>query len=213
MTDVPGADATALAAYAAHYRLDAEEAAVEWPSASEVEHKYWRVLAARQARPPSPGQAVYERHHALLRQRFPGIAPIAWDELGDEARAEWEDIARAGVAAYAEATRGDSADVRAAYLEAAGLPAYWHVRAALATAVGALQHVKLGTDVRLAAKAGNALAEVDKLTEGSPGHCPGQQLAYAEDREADENAAEDDSVSAGIGSPEDGECDNCEPTL
>jgi len=38
-------------------------------------------------------------------------------------------------------------------------------------------------------------------------------LAYAEDREADEIAVEDDAVSVDIGSNEDGDYDDCEPTL
>ena len=111
MTDARD-DAPALAAYAAHYHLDAGKAAVEWPFASEAEHRHWRRVADAGAIAASPGRAVYERHHALLRQRFPGIAPIGWDELGDEAQAEWEDIARAGVAAYISANGRDPAGAR-----------------------------------------------------------------------------------------------------
>lgn len=58
----------------------------------------------------TPGQAVYEAHQAFMIRCFPGIAPIAWDELSVEAQAEWEDIARAGIAAYIEANGGDPVD-------------------------------------------------------------------------------------------------------
>lgn len=71
---------------------------------------------------PTPGQAVYEAQHAALRRHFPGIAEIGWDELGAEAQAEWEGIARTGIAAYIEASGGDPVDARSVILEAAGLP-------------------------------------------------------------------------------------------
>jgi hypothetical protein len=45
-------------------------------------------------------------------------------------------------------------------------PGYWQVRAALSTATGALQHVRLGTDDGLAAMAREALAKVDAIMEG-----------------------------------------------
>jgi hypothetical protein len=67
---------------------------------------------------PTPGQAVYERWHALLRRRFPGIAAIGWDELIESARAEWEDIARAGIAAYIEANGRDPVDPAAVIADA-----------------------------------------------------------------------------------------------
>ena len=70
----------------------------------------------------TPGRAVYEAQHAAMRRRFPGIAEIRWNELGAEAQAEWEDIARAGIAAYIEANGRDPVDARSVILEAAGLP-------------------------------------------------------------------------------------------
>jgi hypothetical protein len=70
----------------------------------------------------TPGRAVYEAQHAAMRRRFPGIAEIRWDELSAEAQAEWEDIARAGIAAYIEANGCDPVDARSVILEAAGLP-------------------------------------------------------------------------------------------
>jgi hypothetical protein len=72
---------------------------------------------------PTPGQAVYGAQHAALRRRFPGIAEIRWDELGAEARVEWEVIARAGIGAYIEANGRDPVDARSVILEAVGLPA------------------------------------------------------------------------------------------
>jgi hypothetical protein len=47
----------------------------------------------------TPGQAAYERHQIVLRRRFPGIAPIGWDELDAEAQADWVSIARDAAAA------------------------------------------------------------------------------------------------------------------
>lgn len=69
----------------------------------------------------TPGQAVYEAQHAAMRRRFGGIAEIRWDELSGEAQAEWEDIARTGVAAYIEVNGCDPVDARSVILEAAGL--------------------------------------------------------------------------------------------
>lgn len=60
----------------------------------------------------TPGQAVYEAQHAAMRRRFGGIAEIRWDELSGEAQAEWEDIARTGIAAYIEANGRDPVDAR-----------------------------------------------------------------------------------------------------
>jgi hypothetical protein len=57
----------------------------------------------------SPGQAVYEAQHAAMRRRFPGIAEIRWDELSEEAQAEWEGIAEAGLTAAL--ARADAAAV------------------------------------------------------------------------------------------------------
>lgn len=42
---------------------------------------------------PTPAQAAYERHQTLMRRRFPGIAPIGWEELDDRAHADWQEIA------------------------------------------------------------------------------------------------------------------------
>jgi hypothetical protein len=47
----------------------------------------------------TPGQAVYEAQHAAMRRRFGGIAEIRWDELSEEAQAEQEGIAEAGLTA------------------------------------------------------------------------------------------------------------------
>jgi hypothetical protein len=69
----------------------------------------------------TPGQAVHEAQHAAVRRRFGGIAEIRWGELSGEAQAEWEDIARDGVAAYIEANGCDPVDARSVILEAAGL--------------------------------------------------------------------------------------------
>jgi hypothetical protein len=65
----------------------------------------------------SPGQAVYEAHQAFMIRCFPGIAEIRWGELSEEAQAEWEGIARAGVAAYIEANGADPVDARAVIAE------------------------------------------------------------------------------------------------
>lgn len=48
----------------------------------------------------TPGQAVYEAARAVLRHRFPGVAPIGWDELPADVQSEQESIAMAGIAAY-----------------------------------------------------------------------------------------------------------------
>jgi hypothetical protein len=56
---------------------------------------------------PTPGQVVYEAHQAFMVRRFPGIAPIGWDEFSGEAQGEWEAIAQAGIAAYTEANGND----------------------------------------------------------------------------------------------------------
>jgi hypothetical protein len=66
----------------------------------------------------TPGRAVYEAQHAAQRQCFPGIAPIAWDELSVEAQAESEGIARAGIAAYIEANGRDPVDAASVIAEA-----------------------------------------------------------------------------------------------
>jgi hypothetical protein len=166
-------DTPAAGAYAAHYRLTAGEAAVEWPSASEAEHKHWRRIAGARVSAVTAGQAVYERWHSLLRQRFPGIAPIAWDELDGEAHAEWEDIARAGFAAYIEANGGDPVDVATLGSVArlsAGLRDVQH-----ACGRGDAPHV-------IASVAVAALADVDRLTAGNTGPHPDQALAGDEDR-------------------------------
>ena len=101
MADItPGGqdDTAAIGAYAARYQLEKAAAAADWRFLREGDREHWRGVAERDAAAPTPGRAVYERHHALLRQRFPGIAKITWDELDDEAQDEWEDIARAGIA-------------------------------------------------------------------------------------------------------------------
>jgi len=59
----------------------------------------------REASAVTPGQAVYEAHHASQRRRFPGIAPIGWYELSAEAQAEWEVIAGAGTGTALAALR------------------------------------------------------------------------------------------------------------
>jgi hypothetical protein len=69
----------------------------------------------------SPGQAAHEAHQAAQRRRFPGIAPVGWDEFPAGVQAEWETIARSGIAAYIEANGRDPVDARAVILEAAGL--------------------------------------------------------------------------------------------
>jgi hypothetical protein len=54
----------------------------------------------------TPARAAYECWHAFQRRRFPGIMPIAWDELGPDAQADWEAIA--GAASFAVTAERDT---------------------------------------------------------------------------------------------------------
>jgi hypothetical protein len=90
-----------------------------------------------------PARAAYAAHHHLS----PEEAAAEWPFTPDREREHehWRTVARAAVAAYIEVNGS--------------------LTAALATAVDMLERVALGTDDRLAALAGEALAKVDKLAE------------------------------------------------
>jgi hypothetical protein len=81
MTDVRGADAAALAAYAAHHDLDGEEAAAEWRFAPERERAHWGRVAA-------------ERHSALAAMRATEPEDAGPQSLAD-ARKRYRQIAKA----------------------------------------------------------------------------------------------------------------------
>jgi len=80
-----------------------------WPVRADIFPRTYDRAAGAEATGETPGQAVYEAQHAAVRRRFPGIAEIRWDELSDEARAEWELIAEAGLTAALR--RADAAAV------------------------------------------------------------------------------------------------------
>jgi len=100
--------------------------------------------------------------------------------------------------------------------EAEETPGYWQVRTALTAATHALQLVKLGTDGKLAAMAGETLAKVDAVLEG-PGDPSGRRLARSEDAEAGEihpigyqGAAQHTFTTACDGFHEPGQCPTSE---
>jgi hypothetical protein len=55
VTDARGADDAALAAYAASYGLDGEDAEADWRFLPERDREHWRVLAAGRG---VPGDSV-----------------------------------------------------------------------------------------------------------------------------------------------------------
>jgi hypothetical protein len=150
-------DTPAVGAYAKHHGLDAEAAAEEWRFLAEKRRAHWREIADPRPTAATPGQAVYERWHALLRQRFPGIAPIAWDELGGEAHAEWEDIARTGVAAAVGLSQSPAADSDTAL--------YLSAISRLSAGLRDVQHAceRGDTPSAIVSVAAGALADVGKL--------------------------------------------------
>jgi hypothetical protein len=102
----------------------------------------------------TPGHAVHEANQAFMIRCFPGIRPIGWGELSEEGQAEWEGIARAGIAAYIEANGRDPVDAASVIAEAI-VPELAAERKRAAGAVAELTALagSFGTAVRDAADA------------------------------------------------------------
>jgi len=95
------------------------------------------------ARDDLPARAAYAAHHHLSAEEAAAEWPFTPDR--EREHEHWRAVARAVIAADIEVNGS--------------------LTAALATAVDMLERVALGTDDRLAALAGEALAKVDKLAE------------------------------------------------
>lgn len=117
----------------------------------------------------TPGRAAHESLRETGAATFgrPVDNFPAWEAIPEGMRDRMAAAGHAELAAYTEANGGDPSAL-AVIAEAAKTPGYWYVRAALATAVGALQHVKLGTNDGLAALARETLAKVDETMQAAP---------------------------------------------
>jgi len=203
MTDTPQTardDTTAIGAYAAGYQLDAEAAAVEWRFLVEAERERWRGIAAGQAAAAVRGPAC-EALDAIDPGKLDMLAD--WLDLDDRRKGRsGPPEVQADLRRWAQLVREEQL-WRLSPDGDGQSPAYWHVRAALTSAVTALSLVSVcdhdglapkGGFAELAAMARDALARVDKINRGdSEADVSTRALAYAEDQEADEITAEDDA--------------------
>jgi hypothetical protein len=184
MTGTPQAaqdDTAAIAAWAAHHRFDGATAAEEWRFAVEAERARFRAVAdavmaaglrraaeATGSAPAgvTPARAAYERMHSAQRRRFPGIAPIAWGELDEEAQADWKDIALA--AAGDAASEATYAFAKNEILANAG-PEWGAPLAPEQLAIEYVRHLEAGT-ARLAGLVRQALDDAGAVEDAQPAY-------------------------------------------